>query len=1346
MATLSVRNHPNFAVICSFLDRYGEQLRLPDLTIPELEEVLEDTKSVGHGLKELIITLMKRVVNSIKPDRWEKHLIKLIDNYHSPVDAWELQSLGFSLCKLETKLSILKYLCETQFDDNPKFKNLVNKEIPDEQKLKPIGRDKSGLVYWFQKDHDCNIRIYREEQDDNDESTWQRVGRNREDLANLISELKVSQGMLFNPDSLESSRSATPVLTNGEAKHGVVKQEATDGKVDSESSSLVKSEDIADTRQHQTEPGILSAGTVKLEDVKIEVEKPLSGKYEHDKNSIQSEEKSSLQQNECKEEDKSIPQEKEKKTLKDVDSTSTGEAETPPQDDKPEVKSDQLMETKSHSKVANISGDDHRKVTVKSEEGSAVQREENSDSDGLVIDEKEGKTGDREEQEIKEEASTDDDLNNKSALENQGRSKDQKEQLDDKCTEQKVLADEIRTEEKEGVDGGKSKEKESEGKKVERLRDSKDNKGNIEGGKDDRKESDRVSKESGEERNEEPGKAETEDRETHSTDDRTEAGKGGEEKETEERPENVSEEPDSTPKETEKSTPVDEASENKETLQVEVAAKDVRKKDKRGVRRKAVETVEGDGKEVRWSRRLRERKPPPPPPTKEEPVVEETPKKKQKMGKKDDVKVGKHSGRKRKKREESDKEEEEKEEEEKEEEEIDEIEEKDNSSDEDFTLKKATTKNSSNEVAAPVQKARTATSKKKSKSHSKKMEPEPELSDEPCIKCGNYNHPHQILLCDSCDAGYHTACLRPPLMYVPDGEWFCPACEHVTLLKRLEETLEVVDGELKVMEQKNRKKQIKFKWLLTEVCPANILPVESLVLVTKRIEKAEQPERQRHERTRPKPKKAARTYVEEPDEIEYIQRRSGRNRKQINYKFEEFDTAINSAISEEVEEKKKAIAQGAHVVYGQSRGKDMSTIEAAHWEEQEMKEKERNARKKRKKLLSNLDDSSEEEEEDESDEFKIKDKDSNRLSSLFMHVEYPVRVVQKMIFWQKMKRPLQQKKRRRKEEEFSGKSDSGSEYGRKRKKGSKKRKARGRRRDKGPVRRSSRHLGKERKLYLDTSSSSESDEGRPRDAWRMNPIITARRQIVNSEDESDRKRKRVDQSSSESGGDPSFGKGRKNGSHHRSRSVSPDEHREKKKKKKKQKWKEESSSTEDEEDGFVQPKRKFRIDSDDSGDSEGGGKSEEIVGGGSEGTVNYRKMAEGSSSEDGAGGKSGDSEMEEGKRKDALSGDPISGDEDDDEWEGAERKVEKSEKIEEMDVAEKVRAGAKLNQNNSALVNDDDGLPPITDLEDLKENSSLQSQKVEAVALAMVKTDRKSAEDDDELEGVTDIFDYLSKD
>lgn len=37
----------------------------------------------------------------------------------------------------------------------------------------------------------------------------------------------------------------------------------------------------------------------------------------------------------------------------------------------------------------------------------------------------------------------------------------------------------------------------------------------------------------------------------------------------------------------------------------------------------------------------------------------------------------------------------------------------------------------------------------------------------------------QILLCDRCDAGYHTACLRPPIMVIPEDDWFCPLCEHV---------------------------------------------------------------------------------------------------------------------------------------------------------------------------------------------------------------------------------------------------------------------------------------------------------------------------------------------------------------------------------------------------------------------------------------------------------------------------------------------------------------------------------------------------------------------------------------
>jgi hypothetical protein len=33
-----------------------------------------------------------------------------------------------------------------------------------------------------------------------------------------------------------------------------------------------------------------------------------------------------------------------------------------------------------------------------------------------------------------------------------------------------------------------------------------------------------------------------------------------------------------------------------------------------------------------------------------------------------------------------------------------------------------------------------------------------------------------MLLCDNCDAGYHTYCLTPPLDEIPDDDWVCPQC------------------------------------------------------------------------------------------------------------------------------------------------------------------------------------------------------------------------------------------------------------------------------------------------------------------------------------------------------------------------------------------------------------------------------------------------------------------------------------------------------------------------------------------------------------------------------------------
>ncbi|KAF2090698.1 histone demethylase JARID1D [Saccharata proteae CBS 121410] len=45
-----------------------------------------------------------------------------------------------------------------------------------------------------------------------------------------------------------------------------------------------------------------------------------------------------------------------------------------------------------------------------------------------------------------------------------------------------------------------------------------------------------------------------------------------------------------------------------------------------------------------------------------------------------------------------------------------------------------------------------------------------------CENCGKDDHPASILICDTCDAGYHRTCLEPPPKTNPEYDWHCPRC------------------------------------------------------------------------------------------------------------------------------------------------------------------------------------------------------------------------------------------------------------------------------------------------------------------------------------------------------------------------------------------------------------------------------------------------------------------------------------------------------------------------------------------------------------------------------------------
>ena len=51
------------------------------------------------------------------------------------------------------------------------------------------------------------------------------------------------------------------------------------------------------------------------------------------------------------------------------------------------------------------------------------------------------------------------------------------------------------------------------------------------------------------------------------------------------------------------------------------------------------------------------------------------------------------------------------------------------------------------------------------------------LEELPCEVCGSPEHADIMLLCDNCNKGTHTTCLKPPLPAVPTGTWICPSCD-----------------------------------------------------------------------------------------------------------------------------------------------------------------------------------------------------------------------------------------------------------------------------------------------------------------------------------------------------------------------------------------------------------------------------------------------------------------------------------------------------------------------------------------------------------------------------------------
>nr|KAF6343609.1 remodeling and spacing factor 1 [Pipistrellus kuhlii] len=1083
---------PNFAVVCSFLERYGPLLDLPELPFPELERVLQTPpRDVGSGevpkeLVELHLKLMRKIGKSVTADRWEKYLIKICQEFNSTW-AWEMEKKGYLEMSVECKLALLKYLCECQFDDNLKFKNIINEEDADTMRLQPIGRDKDGLMYWYQLDQDHNVRMYIEEQDDQDGSSWKCIVRNRNELAETLALLKaqIDPVLLKNPSQQDSSSRDSPSLDDEEIK----KEEETAKQEEQKENEKKKSEEQTVDSENCSIPNALEEMTMKIEKedekelvkmpVIVKLEKPL---LESEGKKIIKEETDAFKENvkpikvevkECKADPKDIKGGMEKLEPEKLEFGVN-------------VKSTQEITEKSTEETEKLKNDQQAKIPLKKRE---IKLSDDFDSPikGPLC---KSVTPTKEflKDEIKQEEETYKRISAITALGHEGKQLVNGEVCDEKNFKTEQMETKFYDTKEDSCSPSKDKSVIVEGKGAESLNSVivSNKKGDLEKEvvpleKDAESSISVVETQSPKEQIEETGPPEMEtsleasemaaDLSLKTALSTTESHtmkveeKSPKNKDTrppviecleklekshkiflDKDPQRLSPIPEEVPKSSLESvmlgspgaaessslsdmaghcekpasekemvecqstssvegqslqkTDSEVPKEDSESMQVEMDSLDNAQtsgaedpSDTKGSVQKnkfkyklipEEETTASENTEITSERqkegikltiRISSRKKKPESPPK---IIEPETKQEKSEKEEDKTNVGRTLRRSPrisrptakaaeirdqkadKKRGEA-------------EDEVDEESTALQKTDKKENLKKMEKDtNSKVKTKGKVRwtgsrtrgrwkyssndESEVSDSEKSSAASEEEGEKESEEAviaddDEPCKKCGLPNHPELILLCDSCDSGYHTACLRPPLMIIPDGEWFCPPCQHKLLCEKLEEQLQDLDVALKKKERAERRKE---RLVYVGISIENIIPPQ------------EPDFSEDHEEKKKDSKKS---------KANLLERRSTRTRKCISYRFDEFDEAIDEAIEDDIKE-----ADGGGVGRGKDistitghRGKDISTILDEERKENKRPQRAAAARRRKRRRLNDLDSDSSLDEEESEDEFKISD-------------------------------------------------------------------------------------------------------------------------------------------------------------------------------------------------------------------------------------------------------------------------------------------------------------------------------------------------------------------------------------
>ena len=1055
---------PNFAVVCAFLDKFGAKCNLECPSIGRLQEMLEAShRDVKQELITFQCRLLRKLNKSITTSKWEKALTKFAFTY-SADDGWELERFGYKGAKMGLKVRLIKNLMEAQFDVNPKFKSEVNNLKSSELRSMPLGTDKMGNNYWYQLDAETNLRIYKE---DVDEETWELVAQNKAEFEELLRQLKEGSTYVKKTDEANGKvevedeesmqefaniiRDTGPVPKEESVENSVANSKApsaynTDDEASNQASTVGEKGAKEESDKNGVENDLRKPEKHDDKDVKLKGNVPAHPKFSNADQSVKKESSPS----ESSEKEPSRPKHSFGIANLIGDVKTPSKEEVAPQKRDLEEKQSPLDEKKMRADPSKSPSKEQSDPPVfvsgsgsgRDNESAPIPEDEITEEvvfffgEGLGADcctgntngngdstEVEGKQNGESASAAEKDSKVGRTLNSKDLPIKDTADKPNKEKNGDGEKEESDLEGEGKTtpsdEEDETEKGKKCDEKDeddhvgengedasTDNKSTKAMRKSSDEKDGCshEENKDvsrrnkRKKEEEKAPSEKGDSDDDGDSKAKRRKREKREK----KASKAAEEEEEDEQPlrrrssrvqalqimeaERRQKDEQRAPQEYKEKQKRKEEREKKRmakyrrlglNYEAEMRRKKAKKEKKKAKRAKEEDEdyedeEEAGGEEVGETKKRRRKK-----------------KKKQKRGEEHMRQFAKFSSGSS-----SDDAGLEGESDDEDlhhldmEEDMDEI--NANRSDHEFSCESDVPE----EEWQPIKHARTAT-KKGRKRRKKVVEVEEEEEEEEeeefkCKKCDKSDHPEFILLCDTegCEAGWHNSCLRPALMVIPEGEWFCPDCMHANLIKRLEEKMEEyapleakkdAKSEKEIKDQKRRE-----RLAFVSLSLSNILPERE-----KKPRKVNPPsDRAREKRRRQRrPRSDSESFssdessssessssCSESEEAEGNYATSSRRRaaRKVTYNTQEYDDMIKEAIAdsvtswtvtpaaggtegtrgkgkdigggeevaeEEEEEKEKPIEKSVTGVSGVGRGKDMSNILGAEEDEDDEEDK-----------------------------------------------------------------------------------------------------------------------------------------------------------------------------------------------------------------------------------------------------------------------------------------------------------------------------------------------------------------------------------------------------------------------